>query len=133
MASTWNQAIRTRTGEWSGKTPFEINRITIAPTGFHVTFTKPVETNSGKAKTSYGISSFTHPYHAGYGGPELEKQKSEVQSVSLDADGRSAMIVIDNLKQGFVYEFDLAGLRSLDGDTLLHRNAYYTVNEIPLP
>ena len=28
-------------------------------------------------------------------------------------------------------EFDLARLRSRDQDELLHRNAFYTVNEIP--
>ncbi len=117
--------------EWSGKMPFEINRVTITPSGFHMTFTKPVEIYSGNAKSSYVISSFTHPYHAGYGGPEIEKQKSEVQTVTLDPDGLSATITIDNLKRGFVFEFDLAALRSRDGEKLLHRNAYYTVNEIP--
>lgn len=117
--------------EWSGKMPFEINRVTITPNGFHMTFTKPVEMVSGNAKASYGISSFTHPYHAGYGGPEIEKQKHEVQSVTLAEDGLSATVALDTLKQGFVYELDLAGIRSRDGEALLHRNAYYTVNEVP--
>ena len=35
--------------------------------------------------------------------------------------------------RGHVHEFDLAGLRSRDGETLLHRHAYYTVNEVPKP
>ncbi len=117
--------------EWSGKMPFEIRRITIIPNGFHISFTKPVETVTGNAKASYLLSSFTHPYHAGYGGPEIERQKSELLSATLSDDGLSATITIDNLKPGFVYEFDLAGVRSRDGDTLLHRNAYYTVNEVP--
>ncbi len=117
--------------EWSGKMPFEINRVTITPNGFHMTFTKPVEMVSGNAKASYGISSFTHPYHAGYGGPEIEKQKHEAQSVTLAEDGLSATVALDTLKQGFVYEFDLAGIRARDGEALLHRNAYYTVNEVP--
>lgn len=86
---------------------------------------------SGNASSSYVISTFTHPYHAGYGGPEIEKQKPEVKSVTLADDGLSATITVDELKQGFVYEFDLAPVRSRDGDTLLHRNAYYTVNEVP--
>lgn len=117
--------------EWSGKMPFEISRITIIPNGFNISFTKPVETVTGNAKTSYVLSSFTHPYHAGYGGPEIERQKSELLSANLSNDGLSATITIDNLEPGFVFEFDLAGVRSRDGDTLLHRNAYYTVNEVP--
>ena len=38
---------------------------------------------------------------------------------------------LDKLDPGFVYEFDLAPLRSRDREELLHRHAYYTVNEIP--
>jgi hypothetical protein len=118
--------------EWSGKMPFEINRVTIEPSGFHISFTKPVERISGNEKASYVLSSFTHPYHSGYGGPEIEKQKHAIQSVVLANGGLSATIAIKNLERGFVYEFDLAGLRSSDGDALLHRHAYYTVNEIPV-
>ena len=117
--------------DWSGKLPFEINRITIEPDGFKVTFTKPVDRATGSLSDSYAISAFTHPYHGGYGGPEVDRFKSAVKSVSLADDGLSANIVLENFKQGFVYEFDLGILRSCDGDELLHRNAYYTVNEIP--
>jgi hypothetical protein len=118
--------------EWSGKMPFEILRITIEPDGFNVTFTKPVEPITGNTTESYAISAFTHPYHAGYGGPEIEQHKSAVNSVTLAEDGLSARIALDQLRQGFVYEFDLASLRSCDGEELLHRNAFYTVNEVPL-
>ena len=43
----------------------------------------------------------------------------------------SATISLDTMSRGFVYEFDLGLLRSQDGEELLHKNAYYTVNEIP--
>lgn len=117
--------------EWSGKLPFEINRITIEPDGFKVSFTKPVETLSGTSPTSYAISAFTHPYHAGYGGPEVEQHKPIVKLVSLTEDGLTARITLETLQQGFVYELDLARLRSRENEELLHRNAFYTVNEIP--
>jgi hypothetical protein len=118
--------------EWSGKMPFEIERITIEPDGFKVTFTKPVESMTGSSLESYAISAFTHPYHADYGGPEIEQQKIDVTSVTLAEDGLTAKIVIDKLKPGFVYELDLVRLRARDGEELLHRNAFYTVNEIPM-
>ncbi len=117
--------------EWSGKMPFEINRITIEPDGFKVTFTKPVEPITGNAASSYAISAFTHPYHAGYGGPEIEQQRPSVKSATLAQDGLSARITLSELKQGFVYEFDLASLRSCEQDELLHSRAFYTVNEVP--
>jgi len=117
--------------EWSGKMPFEIQRITIEPSGFKVTFTKPVEPITGGSSACYSISAFTHPYHAGYGGPEIEQQKPEVKSVVLAQDGLSAIITLEKLERGFVYEIDLAQLRCVDGEDLLHRNAFYTVNEVP--
>ena len=117
--------------DWSGKTPFEINRITIEPDGFQVTFTKPVDQKTGRAPESYALSAFTHPYHQGYGGPEIEKHKPGVNAVSLAEDGLSARITLEKLDRGFVYELDLVRLRSRDNDELLHRNAFYTVNEIP--
>ena len=58
--------------QWSGKMPFEINRITIEPDGFKVTFTKPIDQATGSSPASYVLSTFTHLYHGGYGGPEIE-------------------------------------------------------------
>ncbi len=117
--------------EWSGKMPFEINRITIKPDGFEVTFTKPVDQVTGRSMDSYAVSAFTHPYHAGYGGPEIEQHQPGVKTVALAEDGLTVRITLERLDRGFVYELDLARLRSRDQETLLHRNAFYTVNEIP--
>jgi hypothetical protein len=117
--------------EWSGKMPFEINRVTIEPDGFKVTFTKPVEPTTGNSTESYVISAFTHPYHAGYGGPEIEQHQPAVTGVTLADDGLSARITVESLRPGFVYELDLPQLRSRDNEALLHRHAFYTVNEIP--
>jgi len=118
--------------EWSGKMPFEIMRITIEPDGFQVAFTKPVEPTTGGNAASYKLVTFTHPYHGAYGGPEIEQTTPEVQSVVLSADGLSAKLRLKQLIRGHVYDFDLGNLRSCDKDELLHRKAYYTVNEIPV-
>lgn len=117
--------------EWSGKLPFEIERVTIEPNGFLVKFTKPVDHSTGEKPESYELSAFTHPYHGGYGGPEIEKHQPRVSGVTLAADGMSARIVVESLRRGFVYELNLERLRSREAEALLHRNAFYTVNEIP--
>jgi hypothetical protein len=116
---------------WSGKMPFEIKRISIEPDGFKIAFTKPVDAATGSDPRSYRIGTFTHPYHGAYGGPEIEQTSPMVKSVKLSADGTHATVVLEKLIRGHVYEFDLGSLRSRDQDELLHRNAYYTVNEIP--
>ena len=117
--------------EWTGRMPFEIERITITPDGFRLQFTKPVAEAEGTSTSSYAVSTFTHKYHAAYGGPEIDQTTPEVKSVALAEDGMSATISLDTVKKGHVHEFDLAGLRSRDGEELLHRHAYYTVNEVP--
>ncbi len=118
--------------DWSGKLPFEIERITIEPEGFKVAFTKPLDRTVGCNPASYKLETFTHPYHGAYGGPEIEQSSPDVRSVSVSQDGLFANLVVDKLNRGHVYAFDLRALRSQDDEELLHRNAYYTVNEIPL-
>ncbi|MFN9373064.1 MAG: hypothetical protein ACK6D3_14380 [Planctomycetaceae bacterium] len=119
--------------EWNGRMPFEIERITIEPDGFRLKFTKPVSAESAAQSGTYGLTAFTHPYHGGYGGPEIDRFTAEVTGVTVAADRLSARLQIDRLKPGFVYEFDLPTLQSSDGEPLLHRQAFYTVNEIPNP
>lgn len=117
---------------WTGVVPFEIRRISILPEGFRVEFTKPIAIDAGRLPESYRISTFTHIYHAGYGGPEVDKTYPVVTAVAVAKDGLSVSLSLESLTQGHVYEFDLEALRSGDGETLVHRDAYYTVNEIPV-
>ena len=117
--------------DWTGRMPFEIERITITPDGFRLAFTKPVDAATGGDHANYQISTFTHKYHAAYGGPEIEQTAPPVKSVTLSEDGMFATITMDTLTRGHVHAFDLGGLRSRDSEELLHRHAYYTVNEVP--
>ncbi len=117
--------------DWTGRMPFEIKRINITPDGFKITFTKPVEAKTGNDPKSYRVSTFTHIYHGGYGGPEVDQTTPQVKSAKLAADGLSAQIILSELKRGHVHEFDLSLLRNRDQEELLHRHAYYTVNEVP--
>jgi hypothetical protein len=117
--------------DWTGRMPFEIERITITPDGFRLAFTKPLDPATGSVPASYQVSTFTHVYHAAYGGPEVDQTTPEVESVVLSDDGMTANIVLKTLAKGHVHAFDLGALRSRDSEELLHRDAYYTVNEIP--
>lgn len=117
--------------EWTGRTPFEIKQINIQPKGFKITFTKPVDPQSANNPETYQLSTFTHNYHRGYGGPEVDQTTPKVKSVKLSKDRLTATIELDTLKQAHVHEFNLNALRSNDNQPLLHKHAYYTVNEIP--
>ncbi len=117
--------------DWSGKTPFEIQKITITQDGFHIQFTQPVSKETGTNPANYIVSTFTHQYHAGYGGPEIDQTTPKILSAKLSPDGLTATIRLETLTKGHVHEFDLGNLRAKDGGELLHRHAYYTVNEVP--
>jgi hypothetical protein len=117
--------------EWTGVVPFEIQRITINTDGFDVRFTRPLDPVTASDPASYVLGTFTHEYHAGYGGPEVDRTVPKVESVSLSADGLTATLALDELRIGHVHEFDLRALRSREGETLVHRDAYYTVNRVP--
>lgn len=117
--------------EWTGAMPFEIRHISITPTGFRVAFTKPVEPETGGDRRSYRLGTFTHIYHAGYGGPEVDQTVPAVKSIVLSPDRLEATIELEEFMLGHVYEFDLGAVRSEDSEELLHRQAYYTVNAVP--
>ena len=117
--------------DWSGKMPFEIKQITVEPDGFKIAFTKPVDSVTAGDTANFKVTTFTHIYHGAYGGPEVDRTTPTVKSVKLSPDGMSATIVLDEMTRGHVHEFDLGNLRSSDKEELLHRNAYYTLNEVP--
>jgi hypothetical protein len=117
--------------DWTGLMPFEIKRVSITPDGFRIHFTKPVDAATGNDPKNYRVSTFTHIYHGGYGGPEVDQSMPKVLAAKLSADGLHATIRLDQLTKGHVHEFDLGALRSREREELLHRHAYYTVNEVP--
>lgn len=117
--------------EWTGKTPFEIERINITPQGFRITFTKPADTATASDPANYRLGTFTLPYHKGYGGPEIEQTTPKVTQVEVSSDGLHANLTLDTLTRGHVHEFDLSPILDRKGETLVHTFAFYTVNEIP--
>ena len=119
--------------DWTGRTPFEIQRIRIQPDGFAIDFTQPVDRAVAAVPANYRLGSFTHIYHEHYGSPEVDRTVPRVNAAVPGADGRSVRLVVDGMVLGHVHEFDLAAVRSADGAPLLHVHAFYTVNRIPRP
>lgn len=116
---------------WTGRTPFEIKEMKARPDGFELVFTKPLDAASAKNLTSYECASHTYLYHATYGSDEIQKEKLTIEEVSLAADNRSVRLKIKGLRELFVHELIAAGIRSQEGEPLLHPHAWYTLNRIP--
>lgn len=118
--------------DWTGKVPFEIKMLNAIPGGFKVTFTKACDPKTATDLNSYKLESYTHIYQQGYGSPEVDQTTPKVTNAVVAKDGMSVEIMIDRLQKGHVHDFDLGGIRSAKDEKLVHKKAYYTLNEIPL-
>ncbi len=117
--------------DWTGLVPFEIKEIKARPTGFELTFTKPVDQAVASRPEVYQLKTFTHIYHEGYGSPEVDQTVPKAIAAQVSDDGLKVELQVDGLMQGHVHDFYLPELQSAAGEKLLHTSAYYTLNEIP--
>lgn len=113
---------------WTGRTPFEVLKMEALSGGFRVTFTQPIDPASLRDAT---LSSYTYKFHSSYGSDEIDTQTLAIRSTEVAKDGLSARLVVDGLREGYVHELHLPGVRSASGDPLVHDAAYYTLNQIP--
>ena len=118
--------------DWTGKVPFEIKTVNADPKGFKITFTKSIDRDIAARPETYQLKTFTHKYRQGYGSPEVDQTEPKVTRATVSDDGKSVKIEVDGLVQGHVHDFYLPNMRSTDEEKLLHANAYYTLNEIPV-
>ena len=116
---------------WTGKTPFEIKEMRAAPDGFVLEFTQPVDRASAASADSYALSSFTYNYHQTYGSDEILTRQLKIRAIDVSQDGRTVRLRTDGLRALFVHQLIADGIRSADGEPLLHPDAYYTLNRIP--
>ena len=112
--------------------PFEMRTVKAMPDGFEVEFTKPVAKVSAEDLASYSVESFIYKYHPVYGSPTINKEKHTIKGVKLSDDGLKARLIVDNLRQHYIHQLTIDGVRSQDGSySLVHPVAYYTLNNIP--
>jgi hypothetical protein len=101
------------------------------PDGFTVTFTQPVDREAAGKPASYSMEAWTWAFRGEYGGPEVDQTKPVVKAAEVAADGKSVRLRIDGLVKGHVHLLKAEGVRNGEGHPLLHREAYYTLNNIP--
>ena len=117
--------------DWTGKVPFEIHEMHAKPDGFELTFTKPIDPETAGKVESYTVKTFTYIYQADYGSPEVDQTTPKLTKVVVGADGKSVRLYIDGLQEGHLHDVTTPGVRSTEGDPVLHPQAYYTLNYIP--
>lgn len=117
--------------DWTGVTPFEVKEINIRPDGFLLNFTLPVDAELAAIPGNYALTTYTHNFSAGYGSPEVDHTTPVITGAKVASDGLNVSLTVQGIQEGHMHDFDFAKLKSASGQALLHRKAYYTVNEIP--
>jgi hypothetical protein len=117
---------------WTGEVPFEIHSMKLQKGGFELVFTKPLDVESASRLMAYNLASHTYNYWPTYGSPEVDAKAEKVKSVEVRSGGQSVFLAVDNLRVGRVYDLTIdSALKSRDGDSILHPEAYYTLNWLP--
>ncbi|HVI45340.1 MAG TPA: hypothetical protein VM802_10735 [Chitinophaga sp.] len=117
---------------WSNRVPFEMQTIKAMPDGFEIEFTLPVDKKSAEDIASYSVESFIYKYHPVYGSPTVNMAKCAVKGVKVSEDGLKARIIVENMRQYYIHNITLEGVRSRDNFySLVHPSGYYTLNNFP--
>ncbi len=117
---------------WNSQVPFEMKTVRARPDGFEITFTKPVDPETANNLDSYEISSFIYKYFPVYGSPMVDHTQGNIKGVKVSEDRMKVRLVIDNMRENYIHQLVLLGIRSAEEDhSLLHQSAYYTLKQIP--
>ena len=116
---------------WTGAIPFEVKEVRAMPDGFEFFFTKPVAESSAQQRAAYAVESFTYKYHSTYGSPPIRQQDHSIRGISVSDDGMRARVALSGMRQGYIYQLSLPGIRDQNDMPLLHDVAYYTLNRLP--
>lgn len=116
---------------YSGVPPFDVKTMRATPTGFRLTFTRPVDGSLAGDPDAYALRSFTYHRWEKYGSPEIDERRHAITAVRVDEDGMGVELAVERCRRGAVHELRLPGLRDRGGEPLLHPYAAYTLNEIP--
>jgi hypothetical protein len=116
---------------YTGVLPFEIKEMKLTSNGFVLNFTKSLDIKTAGDLKAYNLESFTHHYWGTYGSPEMDHKAEKIEALKFSPDGAQVSLKVSGFRPGRIYELHLDGVKSTDGDALLHPVGYYTLNEIP--
>jgi hypothetical protein len=117
--------------QWTGKTPFELQKMEARPHGFKLTFTQPVDPKIAADPATYAMTSYTYLFHQKYGSDEIDTQPITITQANVSDDALSVELTCQGLREGYVHELNLPNLRSQSNLPLRRNAAYYTLNKIP--
>jgi glucose/arabinose dehydrogenase len=120
---------------FGGKTPLEIHHVAVRPggKGFVLHFTKPLDAGLAVGPGDFHARSWHYRYSREYGSPKIDEHDVVVTAAEVSVDRRSVTLTlpVEAAPGGNVYYLHAGPLRSADGDTLSHPEAWYTLQRLP--
>lgn len=113
-----------------GNVPFDPLAMHATPRGFRVEFTAPLS-DAAADPACWQIQRYTYAYHPTYGSPQMEKGAITPAGITLSPDHRSAEVTLPELRENFVYEFNLAKLTGTAGEAILNPHIAFTLRRVP--
>ncbi|MEX1024425.1 MAG: family 16 glycoside hydrolase, partial [Planctomycetota bacterium] len=113
---------------WTGIEPFEIEHVSLIPSGFQLDFTAPLDEPPGLDAIT--LRQYDYDYWWEYGSPERAEEQLTVAGVELSRDRRRLVLTIPDLVPAKVARVQLHGVVAQDGRALLHDEFAYTVNQL---
>lgn len=114
----------------NGNIPLGIAEVRATSSGFEVDFTQPVDAIKGAKIENYQLRSYQRISTPAYGGDDQDDRTERIESVRVSADRRRVTLDLASLRQGFVYELNLASVGT-GAEELFPNQAHYTMRAIP--
>jgi mono/diheme cytochrome c family protein len=112
------------------KLPCGIAEVRATSSGFTLDFFRPVDAAKAKDAANYSIASYRRESTPAYGGPNLDRRIETIAAVEVSPDAKRVTLKLSELREGFVYEFQLKPLTR--GKAIFHpAEAHYTLNKVP--
>jgi mono/diheme cytochrome c family protein/glucose/arabinose dehydrogenase len=120
------ELVRVRPGnQW----PLGIREVRAWRAGFVIEFTGPIDPERAEQLEKYSIASYRRIWKGTYATPDSDRRVEKIQRVRVTPDRRMAVIELDSMRSGFVYELHVGDVSA--SGPLWPADAYYTLNEIP--
>jgi mono/diheme cytochrome c family protein len=115
---------------WTGRLPVEIQTLRLTARGFALTFTRPMDPAGLAALASYHVGRFQYNYSIDDGSLRTNEADVPVTRAAVHPDARGVDIDLLELMPDFVYEIDLTGIQSPEGEPVANPTAFYTANRL---
>jgi hypothetical protein len=61
----------------------------------------------------------------------VDETTPKITKITVAPDNKSVRMMIDGLQEGHIHDLTAPGVRSAEDESLLHPQAYYTLNYLP--